>query len=205
MRDDFSIKTKEELAKRVAYKCSNPQCRVPTIGPKDGTNGTVSIGEAAHICAASPGGKRYDNSMSPEQRSSYENGIWLCRNCAAMIDRDEDYYTVDMLHMWKQLAELEASKNIMGRGSCEEQIALSNNDRCVIDNIIQVVEMGNTSYMLKDFDYHNDFQRDLLSPAKYGNGSYIIDFKEDQDAANDICTKIWERYVILVNTYRMFD
>lgn len=42
-------------------------------------------------------------------------------------------------------------------------------------------------------------------PAKYGNGSYIIDFKEDQDAANDICTKIWERYVILVNTYRMFD
>lgn len=216
---------------------------------KDGTNGTVSIGEAAHICAASPGGKRYDNSMSPEQRSSYENGIWLCRNCAAMIDRDEDYYTVDMLHMWKQLAELEASKNIMGRGSCEEQIALSNNDRCVIDNIIQVVEMGNTSYMLKDFDYHNDFQRDLLSPlfslmeylqqpstkicnfqlrekvqelveiidefrwiialkggpAKYGNGSYIIDFKEDQDAANDICTKIWERYVILVNTYRMFD
>ena len=33
-----------------------------------------------------------------------------------MIDRDEDYYTVDMLHMWKQLAELEASKNIMGRG-----------------------------------------------------------------------------------------
>lgn len=233
----------------MAYKCSNPQCRVPTIGPKDGTNGTVSIGEAAHICAASPGGKRYDNSMSPEQRSSYENGIWLCRNCAAMIDRDEDYYTVDMLHMWKQLAELEASKNIMGRGSCEEQIALSNNDRCVIDNIIQVVEMGNTSYMLKDFDYHNDFQRDLLSPlfslmeylqqpstkicnfqlrekvqelveiidefrwiialkggpAKYGNGSYIIDFKEDQDAANDICTKIWERYVILVNTYRMFD
>ena len=130
LRDDFSIKTKEELAKRVAYKCSNPQCRVPTIGPKDGTNGTVSIGEAAHICAASPGGKRYDNSMSPEQRSSYENGIWLCRNCAAMIDRDEDYYTVDMLHMWKQLAELEASKNIMGRGSCEEQIALSNNDRC---------------------------------------------------------------------------
>ena len=249
LRDDFSIKTKEELAKRVAYKCSNPQCRVPTIGPKDGTNGTVSIGEAAHICAASPGGKRYDNSMSPEQRSSYENGIWLCRNCAAMIDRDEDYYTVDMLHMWKQLAELEASKNIMGRGSCEEQIALSNNDRCVIDNIIQVVEMGNTSYMLKDFDYHNDFQRDLLSPlfslmeylqqpstkicnfqlrekvqelveiidefrwiialkggpAKYGNCSYIIDFKEDQDAANDICTKIWERYVILVNTYRMFD
>lgn len=42
-------------------------------------------------------------------------------------------------------------------------------------------------------------------PAKYGNGSYIIDFKEDQEAANDVCTKIWKRYVLLVNTYRMFD
>lgn len=63
----------------------------------------------SHMCSVT-GWKRYDNSMSPEQRSSYENGIWLCRNCAAMIDRDEDYYTVDMLHMWKQLAELEASK-----------------------------------------------------------------------------------------------
>lgn len=124
----------------------------------------IASGELSVTKGIDQMGRVTTSSMSPEQRSSYENGIWLCRNCAAMIDRDEDYYTVDMLHMWKQLAELEASKNIMGRGSCEEQIALSNNDRCVIDNIIQVVEMGNTSYMLKDFDYHNDFQRDLLSP-----------------------------------------
>lgn len=58
MRDDFSPKTKEELAKRVAYRCSNPQCRKPTIGAKENDNGTVSIGEAAHICAAAPGGEK---------------------------------------------------------------------------------------------------------------------------------------------------
>ena len=55
MRDEFSVKTKEKLAKRVAYRCSNPQCRKPTIGPKDESDGTISIGEAAHIRAASPG------------------------------------------------------------------------------------------------------------------------------------------------------
>lgn len=164
MRDEFSVKTKEKLAKRVAYRCSNPQCRKPTIGPKDESDGTISIGEAAHIRAASPGGKRYDSNMSSEERSSYQNGIWLCRNCAAMIDRDEIHYTVELLCMWKQLAELEASNNIKGHGLHTESVVLSNNDKCIIDNIIQVMEHGNTSYMIKEHDYHGDFQRDLLTP-----------------------------------------
>lgn len=248
MRDDFSAKTKEELAKRVAYRCSNPQCRKVTIGPKDGSHGTVSIGEAAHICAASPGGKRYDINMSPDERSSYQNGIWLCRNCAAMIDRDETYYTIDLLHAWKQLAELETSNNISGKGLYAESIALSNNDRTVVENIIHIIETGNTTYMLKCHDYHSDFQRDMLNPlfslmeylqqpsatiinpqlrekvqdlltsieyfrgiialkggpAKYGNGSYIIDFEEDKVSANNICNEIWKKYTSLVNIFRNF-
>ncbi len=249
LRDDFSTKIREELAKRVAYRCSNPQCRKPTIGPKDGSQGTVSIGEAAHICAAAPGGKRYDINMSPDERSSYQNGIWLCRNCAAMIDRDEDYYTVNLLHAWKHLAELEASNNISRNGMYVNPITLSNNDRSVVENIIRVIEMGNTKYMLKDHDYRADFQRDVLNPlfslieylqqpstsisnpqlrekvqallasiehfreiialkggpAKYGNGSYIIDFVDDQISANNICEEIWEKYTLLMETFRLYD
>ena len=30
MRDDFSAATKELLARRVGFKCSNPGCRQPT-------------------------------------------------------------------------------------------------------------------------------------------------------------------------------
>ena len=112
MRDDFSAKTKEELAKRVGYLCSNPQCRKTTIGAQDGQGGTINIGEAAHICAASPGGKRYDENMTPEERSDISNGIWLCRNCAAMIDRDEEYFTKEILYLWKELAEREANQAI---------------------------------------------------------------------------------------------
>jgi len=34
VRDDFDLKTKEILAKRVGYRCSNPGCRKLTSGPR---------------------------------------------------------------------------------------------------------------------------------------------------------------------------
>jgi hypothetical protein len=41
-----------------------------------------TVGEAAHISAAAPGGKRYDSSLTPEERRAPSNGIWLCELCA---------------------------------------------------------------------------------------------------------------------------
>jgi len=89
-RDDFSAKTIEILAKRVRYKCSNPNCSRITVGPKEGrADAAMNVGIAAHITAASPGGPRYCASMTTDERSSIDNGIWLCSNCSAMIDKDE--------------------------------------------------------------------------------------------------------------------
>lgn len=65
-----------------------------------------SIGKAAHISAAAPGGARYDTSMTHAQRSCISNGIWLCANCADKIDRDSQRYSVSLLHDWKQQAEI---------------------------------------------------------------------------------------------------
>lgn len=65
-RDNFTEATKRLLAERVGYKCSNPFCKRTTIGPQNGSKGVASIGEASHICAASPGGKRYNPQMSVE-------------------------------------------------------------------------------------------------------------------------------------------
>ncbi|WP_222029983.1 hypothetical protein [Rhizobium leguminosarum] len=50
------------------------------------------VGDAAHICAAAPGGRRYDETMSREGRSGIGNAIWLCPTHARMIDRDEVTY-----------------------------------------------------------------------------------------------------------------
>ena len=60
MRDDFDEKTKEILARRAGFRCSNPKCRKLTTGPQANPARTINIGVAAHIAAASPGGKRYD-------------------------------------------------------------------------------------------------------------------------------------------------
>jgi len=85
MRDDFDAKTKEMLARRVGYRCSNPDCRKLTSGPQEDPTKAVSIGVAAHITAASEGGPRYDDSLSLEERSSVDNGIWLCQNSTVVF------------------------------------------------------------------------------------------------------------------------
>ncbi len=117
-RDDFTESTKKLLVERVGYICSNPFCRRVTVGPQIGGEKTVNIGEAAHICAASPGGKRYDPEMTSDKRKSVDNGIWMCRTCrthAALIDRDEKYFTVEMLKKWKEDAEREAGNRLIGQ------------------------------------------------------------------------------------------
>lgn len=104
-RDDFSAKTKELLAKRVGYRCSNPACRKLTCGANDNPSDFTNIGVAAHICAAADGGPRYDRNMSSVERKNYANGIWLCQSCSKLIDSDISRYTVDKLNRWKSNAE----------------------------------------------------------------------------------------------------
>ena len=112
-RDDFTKSVIETLKARVAHRCSNPECRVPTSAPSS-TSKVNNIGVAAHICAASPGGPRYDRSMSSAERKDLSNGIWLCSNCSIDIDRDEKIYTVRSLKEWRNQAE-ESSRAELGR------------------------------------------------------------------------------------------
>lgn len=104
-RDDFSSSVKDLLANRVGRRCSNPKCRKPTCGANDDPTKITNIGVAAHICAAAKGGPRFDPSMTAEERKSPDNGIWLCQNCAKLIDSDTNRYTIDLLNAWKRIAE----------------------------------------------------------------------------------------------------
>ncbi|MEM7408885.1 MAG: hypothetical protein AAF430_01455 [Myxococcota bacterium] len=105
MRDDFTKPIKETLAKRVANRCSNPDCLRITSGPHIAPDRSVNVGIAAHITAAAAGGPRYDASLTPEERAAAENGIWLCSSCAALIDRDESLFPVERIRQWKEHAE----------------------------------------------------------------------------------------------------
>jgi hypothetical protein len=88
MADDFSQQAKRALASRVGNLCSNPECRALTSGPQEDPAKALNIGVGAHITAASPGGPRYDPDLLPEERSAPANGIWLCQNCAKLVDND---------------------------------------------------------------------------------------------------------------------
>lgn len=113
-RDNFNAKTKDILAKRVGFICSNPNCRKHTIGPNSNPEKATLIGEAAHITAASLNGPRYDATLDELQRQSILNGIWLCSNCADLIDKDEQLYPVELLKSWRDTAEKEMQMKIGG-------------------------------------------------------------------------------------------
>lgn len=105
MRDDFSQKDKEILSKRVGLLCSNPDCRILTVGPNSQENKATNIGVAAHITAASKGGPRFDGNLDSSQRKSISNGIWLCQSCSKLIDNDIQKYSTELLREWKHIAE----------------------------------------------------------------------------------------------------
>jgi len=102
------------LAKRVGYLCSNPNCRALTIGANNTTDKSTSIGIAAHITAASTGGPRYNPNLTTEQRQHIDNGVWLCSNCATLIDKDPASYSLESLEIWKLNAEHETMQKLNG-------------------------------------------------------------------------------------------
>ncbi|MDG6025714.1 MAG: hypothetical protein E3K40_03180 [Candidatus Brocadia sp.] len=104
MRDDFTQKTKNLIERRAGHKCSKPDCGIPTSGAASDDEGSINIGFAAHITAASPDGPRYNLELTSDQRKHHSNGIWLCGTHAKLIDSDEAHFTVEELLSWKRLA-----------------------------------------------------------------------------------------------------
>src|SRR5262245_755355 len=114
VRDDFAEADKRSLAMRAGGRCSNPACRAQLFGPQLDPTKALNLGVAAHISAASPGGPRYEPKLSKAERASVDNGIWLCQNCAKLVDNDASRFTAQMLRDWKRTGEEEALR-LIGR------------------------------------------------------------------------------------------
>ena len=72
----------------------------------------VNVGVAAHITAASQEGPRFDASLTAEQRCHANNGIWLCQNCAKLVDNDVSRFSANVLRAWKEVAENRARNSV---------------------------------------------------------------------------------------------
>jgi hypothetical protein len=126
VREDFGQAVKTVLARRAGDRCSRPTCRRATSGPDLDPEGFSNVGVAAHITAASPGGPRYDPTLTPTERSGATNGIWLCQDDAHLVDADEERYPVELLHLWKTEAEDRARTMLdQGLSSIDESVELS--------------------------------------------------------------------------------
>ena len=105
MTDAFTEAVTCLTAARAGDRCSNPNCRALTSGPHNDRKKSLTLGAAAHIAAASPSGRRYDPLLPDHEHDAYGNAIWLCRNCANVIDNDVVLYPASLLRTWKRAAE----------------------------------------------------------------------------------------------------
>ena len=128
-RDSFPEKVRKKIAERAGYICSNPFCNNLTIGPCT-TNDEMSNnkGVAAHICAASAKGPRYDENQSESKRKGISNAIWLCGSCSILIDKNNGAdYPKELLKDWKKNHEriiknyLEGSEKISLKGNLNQE------------------------------------------------------------------------------------
>lgn len=156
-RDNFNKKTINEVALRVGHRCSFPSCNQPTVVKADNAKGYTILGEACHICAASPDGPRYDPSMSFEERTSADNAIWLCKKHHKIIDDNPTSYTVEILKQFKNEKEEENSKKVNGNYFFNQDIIVLN---CEFNQLVEncdfkVLEVKLDSYLTSfgtDFD-----------------------------------------------------
>lgn len=130
-RDDFALNVKNALKDRVGGHCSNPACGKVTTGPNSNLEKSFTIGEAAHICAASPDGPRYNPEMTNDERKSVSNGIWLCSNCHTLIDSDPDRYPVALLNFWKADAEYKQFRRLNETGDTNHNLGISEKQRAL--------------------------------------------------------------------------
>jgi hypothetical protein len=82
------------------------------------TDGVKIIGIAAHIRAAAPRGPRYEASQNQAERTSIKNAIWLCGNCASLIDKNGgNDFSPKELEQWKRQSETKSFNALLFSGS----------------------------------------------------------------------------------------
>lgn len=73
-RDNLTPWTREMLGQSAGFNCVRPGCAKPTtaLNLHADTVAGIGIGIAAHDSAASPGGPRFNEELTPEQRA-----LWI--------------------------------------------------------------------------------------------------------------------------------
>ena len=192
--EKFSSAIKRILQNRAGHKCSNPSCDITTSGPHQEEDKAINLGVAAHITARSPGGPRYNEFLTPDDRKSFTNGIWLCQKCAKLIDNDVRSYPEEQLRIWKRDHEAKIKAENQGSARSDNNSRLparltidaifpnpsADNKACVLD--IRVSNPGGSDLMINaiKFQVLESVEMGLLGHAEY-SAQYDMDIGRMRD------------------------
>jgi hypothetical protein len=100
---EFSKAVKLAIAKRAAYICSNPSCRMLTLHLTDIEHLHVRFkGRIAPICTPTAQGARFDPTLNGNQLKAIDNAIFLCLQCVSLVNRRRgESHPAALLHEWK--------------------------------------------------------------------------------------------------------
>jgi len=101
---DFTKLTKGNLALAANFRCVRPGCGQLTHAFNPHTQKFQHVGSAAHDVGAGKDSPRADVGLSVAQRKAYDNGAWLCRHCAEVVDRFEDEFKTGTISGWQKQA-----------------------------------------------------------------------------------------------------
>ena len=99
----MSDPTKQTIKKLFALSgniCAFPGCSLPMVD----SSGTVA-GKICHIHARSPGGPRFNSSLTDKEIHSFDNLILMCGQHHTIIDDQEHIYTAESLKELKGIHE----------------------------------------------------------------------------------------------------
>ncbi len=143
MASDFSIQACLTLAFRAAVTCSNPECLAVTAGPSDAyPDLKLKVGEAAHICAARDKQARYEKDMTDKERSSPENGIWLCAHCHALVDKNRGAdFPTPLIRDWKRQHEDRIRSLVMSHRSLLPALRRKTEEGQIAQDVVDTLEI----------------------------------------------------------------
>ena len=123
-RDRVPPAQEKVVIARSGNKCAYPSCGTDlTMDPRADGDRPKATGRVAHIAAASPDGPRYDATMTPEERGSADNLIYLCSPHHDAVDSQLNLHTREFLQDAKRKHEIaveRAVRNALGKVTFEE-------------------------------------------------------------------------------------
>jgi hypothetical protein len=112
-RDPVPPGQEKVVIARSGNSCAYPACGVHLVAngqhPLDLDK---AVGKVAHICAASPGGPRYDAAMSVAERGAAANLMYLCGAHHDAIDSQLNHHSVAFLREAKRVHEAAVARAV---------------------------------------------------------------------------------------------